>query len=242
MKIVFLLLIILFLAGCNSQQQKVESMKNNYAKGSFGYDLAFLQKHDSVIVLKSGEAQVIVSAKYQAKVFTSTAEGPDGNSFGWIHYPAFEGPLDQHMNAYGGENRFWLGPEGGKFSLFFSKGSKMEFANWKTPAAIDSEPWTLEEKSDHKVSLKKEMQAMKAGQELLHKKLADEKKELTDRIERDRAARERKKKANKQEVCNWAARIGAGAVAATAVVFTAGAAAPAAILFMGGVEAMIEEQ
>ena len=23
------------------------------------------------------------------------------------------------MNAYGGENRLWLGPEGGKYSLFF---------------------------------------------------------------------------------------------------------------------------
>jgi hypothetical protein len=82
----------------------------------------------------------------------------EGNSFGWIHYSAFDGPLDAHMNSYGGENRLWLGPEGGKFSLFFTKDAKMEFANWKTPAAFDNEPWTLKEKNDSKASLEKMMQ------------------------------------------------------------------------------------
>lgn len=146
------------LAGCNSPQTKDESMKKEFAKGSFGYDLQFLQKHDSIVVLKSGEAVVIVSPKYQAKVFTSSADGLDGNSFGWIHYSAFEGPLDAHMNAYGGENRLWLGPEGGKFSVFFPKDAAMEFANWKTPAAFDSDPWTLKEKTGSKVNLEKTMQ------------------------------------------------------------------------------------
>jgi len=111
--------------------------------GSFGYDLAFLQRHDSVIVLRSGDARVAVSPKYQGKVFTSSADGDAGTSFGWIHYKAFEGPADPHMNAYGGENRLWLGPEGGKFSLFFAPGAKMEFANWKTPAAFDTEAWKV---------------------------------------------------------------------------------------------------
>src|SRR6266404_4687501 len=115
----------------------------NFPIGSFGYDLAFLQRHDSVIVLQDGDARVVVSPKYQGKVFTSSAAGDTGTSFGWIHYKAFEGPVDPHMNAYGGENRLWLGPEGGKFSLFFPPGAKMEFANWKTPAAFDTEAWTV---------------------------------------------------------------------------------------------------
>ncbi len=168
MKLIASFLIIVFFACCNAPQQKVESMKKNYAKGSFGYDLDFLQQHDSVIVLKNGDAQVIVSAKYQAKVFTSSAEGLEGNSFGWIHYSAFDGPPDKHMNAYGGENRLWLGPEGGKFSLFFPKGAAMEFANWKTPAAIDTEPWTLDTKNETSVSLKKEMQAINFAGTTLH--------------------------------------------------------------------------
>ena len=47
------------------------------------------------------------------------------------------------MNAYGGENRLWLGPEGGRFSMFFKPGDSMVFNNWKTPAPFDTEPWKV---------------------------------------------------------------------------------------------------
>lgn len=171
MKKTMYFLLAAVMLGCNeagnSSAKKEEAIKKEYAKGSFGYDLDFLQKHDSVIVLTSGSSQVVVSAKYQAKVFTSTADGLDGNSFGWIHYSAFDGPIDPHMSGYGGENRFWLGPEGGKFSLYFPKDAKMEFANWKTPAPIDHEPWDVKDKSDSKVTLEKKMQLVNyAGTQL----------------------------------------------------------------------------
>jgi hypothetical protein len=129
-----------------------------FQQGTFGYDLQFLEKHDSVIVLQSGDARVLVSPKYQGKVFTSSASGDAGPTFGWIHYKAFEGAPDQHMNAYGGENRLWLGPEGERFSLFFSPGAKMEFANWKTPAAFDTESWKVTGQTVTAVDLKKDMQ------------------------------------------------------------------------------------
>ena len=130
-----------------------------YAPGSFGYDLHFLSSRDSPIVLSSGESRVIVSAKYQGKVLTSTASGGDtGRSFGWVHYKAFDGAPDPHMNAYGGENRLWLGPEGGPFSLFFPPGAKMEFANWKTPAPFDTEAWDVLSASSGAVEMRKDMQ------------------------------------------------------------------------------------
>ncbi|ASU34996.1 DUF6786 family protein [Mucilaginibacter xinganensis] len=129
-----------------------------YAKGTFGYDLDFLKKKDSVILLNStdGSAQIIVSPRYQAKVFTSTADGVNGKSFGWINYKTFDQEKpDEHMNAYGGEDRLWLGPEGGKFSLFFKPGTKMEFANWHTPAAVDNQSWKLISNTDKKAVLSK---------------------------------------------------------------------------------------
>jgi hypothetical protein len=92
----------------------------NMQETPFDKDLAFLKKYDDVIVLSSENSKVIVSPKYQAKVFTSTAG--DGSSFGWINYGVFDAAHDPHMNAYGGENRIWLGPEGGPFSLFFPEG------------------------------------------------------------------------------------------------------------------------
>ena len=155
-----LIIISAMLAGsCHDKPAQNQKDAIPYKQGSFGYDLAFLRQHDSVIVLQSdeGAAQVIVSPKYQAKVFTSTADGKEGLSFGWIHYKAFSGPADPHMNGYGGENRIWLGPEGGRFSLFFPKDSQMVFQNWKTPAAFDTEAWTVTAQSSQSVSLQKDM-------------------------------------------------------------------------------------
>ena len=159
-----LILMIMVLSSCNNSDQKKTSDNNvtdSLKQGSFAYDLHFLKQHDdSVVVLSddSGKAQVIVSPKYQAKVFTSTADGNSGQSFGWVNYKAFSGTVDAHMNAYGGENRFWLGPEGGKFSLFFKPDSQMVFTNWKTPAPFDSEPWKVVNENDHSVTMQKNMQ------------------------------------------------------------------------------------
>jgi hypothetical protein len=118
-----------------------------------------LKGKDSVVVLRSnnGLSQVIVSAKYQGKVFTSTANGDTGRSFGWVNYKAFGTAIDPRMNAYGGEDRLWLGPEGGKYALFFKPGTKMEIANWHTPAAFDHESWTVTNKSSTQVQLAKDM-------------------------------------------------------------------------------------
>jgi hypothetical protein len=141
-----------------SQTKSVKIMQQDLKAGTFGDDLAFLKKFDDVIVLKSSaEAQVVVSPKYQAKVFTSTATGNTGVSFGWVNYKAFTAGPDPHMNAYGGENRIWLGPEGGRFSLFFKPGSAMVFDNWKTPAAFDSESWTVKSSRSDAVTLQKDM-------------------------------------------------------------------------------------
>ncbi|HEY8782346.1 MAG TPA: DUF6786 family protein [Mucilaginibacter sp.] len=135
-----------------------KALESQYAKGTFGYDLDFLKQKDSIIVLnsKDGGGQVIISPKYQAKVFTSTADGVNGKSFGWINYKTFaQKSLDPRMNAYGGEDRLWLGPEGGKFALFFKPGTKMVFDYWHTPVAFDFESWKLTSSTDKKASLSK---------------------------------------------------------------------------------------
>src|SRR5258708_23031181 len=83
-----LLLFVFVSIACNQPAEHRAGLKQDsvFNKGSFGYDLQFLQKQDSgLVILKSGDAQVIVSPKYQAKVFTSTAMGETGFSFGWIN-------------------------------------------------------------------------------------------------------------------------------------------------------------
>ena len=39
---------------------------------------------------------------------------------GWLNREAIaSGERKEHINVFGGEDRFWLGPEGGQFSIFF---------------------------------------------------------------------------------------------------------------------------
>ena len=145
-----------FLLACQSQKE-TGVPDASHDEGTFGFDLEFLKQYDDVILLKRGDALIIVSPKYQGKVFTSSAEGEDGQSFGWVNYEAFTASPNPHMNAFGGENRLWLGPEGNAYSLFFKPGSQMTFDNWLTPPPIDIEPWSIKQKSDTSVTLSKSM-------------------------------------------------------------------------------------
>ncbi len=151
--------LLLALLSCNDS--KKEANMDKHDKGTFGYDLDFLKKNDNNLIVLGGEDQqsiVLVSAKYQGKVFTSTANGKSGKSLGFVGYKAFEAKAhDEHMNAYGGENRFWLGPEGGRYSVYFEKGKRQAFENWHTPKPIDTETWDVVSSDAKQVTMKKEM-------------------------------------------------------------------------------------
>jgi hypothetical protein len=146
--------IVTALAGCTAAGTPT-------GKQAFNDDMAFLQKHTDVVVLmdQSGQGRVAVLPKMQGRVMTSTAAGPNGYSFGWINRELVgaDKPV-QHMNAYGGEDRFWLGPEGGQFSIFFDKGVPFDLEHWYTPAPVDTEAWELVSKSGRAAVLRKTMQ------------------------------------------------------------------------------------
>ncbi len=126
---------------------------------TYQQDRLFLrQYHPDLVELQSGAARAIICPDYQGRVMTSTADGQA--SYGWINYELIRSrKILPHMNAFGGEDRFWLGPEGGQFALFFRKGDPFDGEHWQTPPAIDSEPFTLDDvtptsaKFSRKVSL-----------------------------------------------------------------------------------------
>ena len=129
------------------------SLTHRAGAATFGDDAAFLKSHTDLIVLSDakGLAKVAVSPAWQGRVMTSTAGADDGLSFGWINRELIaSGKLRPHMNAFGGEDRFWMGPEGGQFSIFFAKGAKFEFADWFTPAAFDTLPFKVVRQSKDK--------------------------------------------------------------------------------------------
>ncbi len=153
-KLLIALICIATLAGCLEE-------KTEMAKKTFGDDLAFLKKHTDVVILSdtSGNSQVAVLPTLQGRAMTSSAEGTEGLSFGWINRELIaSGKTVEHINVYGGEDRFWIGPEGGQFSIFFKKGVPFDLENWFTPASIDTEPFELVSKSKSRAILKKDMQ------------------------------------------------------------------------------------
>jgi len=126
----------------------------------FKDDLEFLKKHTSVITLtgEDGKAMVAVNPDIQGRVMTSSAAGPEGLSFGWINRQLIaSGENNLHMNPFGGEDRFWLGPEGGQYSLFFKKDSPFDLDHWFTPPPINEGAFDLVSSDDRQVVLKKDM-------------------------------------------------------------------------------------
>jgi hypothetical protein len=126
------------------------SLTHRAGAASFGDDASFLKSHTELIVLsdKQGLAKVAVAPAWQGRVMTSTAGADTGLSFGWINRELIaSGKIQPHINVFGGEDRFWLGPEGGQFSIFFAKGAKFEFADWFTPAVIDTLPFKVARQS-----------------------------------------------------------------------------------------------
>jgi hypothetical protein len=140
MKTILLLCSVFFFA-CNSTSKK----ETNMQQGTFGYDLDFLRKHHKdLVLLENGDAQLIVLPAYQGRIMTSTAEGNAGASFGWLNHELIaSGKFTEHFSAFGGEERFWLGPEGGQFSIYFKKGVDFKFENWFVPKELDTEAFDL---------------------------------------------------------------------------------------------------
>ena len=137
-------------------------MHTEHRKGTFGFDLQFLkQYHKDLILLGDGldsGAQIIILPAYQGRVMTSTADGNGGMSFGWINYELIDSNKEEeHFHAFGGEERFWLGPEGGQFSIFFKKDDPFDFDHWYVPKAIDTEPFILVSSSKTEVNFQREM-------------------------------------------------------------------------------------
>ena len=106
----------------------------------FKDDLEFLKKYTQVNILsdQKGQAQIAVCPEMQGRVMTSTAAGAEGLSYGWINREFISsGKNDKHINPFGGEDRFWMGPEGGQYSIFFKNGDAFDLQHWFTSTASE---------------------------------------------------------------------------------------------------------
>ncbi len=146
MRKIFSLLIACVLISCTQKKQTNSKVEAQPATGTFAYDVNFIKKYKSAIILGKNDSRskVLVVGDYQARVMTSTSGGDAGRSYGWINYKLIEsGKIPSHIYPVGGEDRFWMGPEGGQYSIFFKKGDPFDFDHWQTPALIDTEAFEL---------------------------------------------------------------------------------------------------
>lgn len=139
--IITLFISLIVFAGCTTNSLSKKSAENEYQKGTYGYDAQFLRSHlANVIELHSGNARVLLSGDYQGRVMTSSAAGDSGAGYGWINYSLIEaGEKKQQFNPVGGEERLWLGPEGGQYSIYFKQGDSFNIKSWQVPSVIDTE-------------------------------------------------------------------------------------------------------
>ena len=146
----------LALAGCGpSSPPEMQS-----ATSPFASDLAFLRQHTPIVVLgeSSSGSQVAVAPGYQGRVMTSTTGGTGAPSFGWLGRAAIRsGTKQPHMNVFGGEDRFWLGPEGGQYALYFKPGDPFDLDHWQVPEAIDWGSWDIASQSETAVRFRKRL-------------------------------------------------------------------------------------
>jgi hypothetical protein len=67
------------------------------------------------------------------------------------------GERQPHMTVVGGEDRFWLGPEGGQFALYFAPGDPFDPDHWQVPAPIDWDAWPVAARSERDVSFRRDI-------------------------------------------------------------------------------------
>ena len=145
-------LMFLFFSCNNNSNDKSKTASpgtdSSMVKGSYAYDADFLKKYTkNVIELQDekGDAKVLLSADFQGRVMTTTATGDSGSAFGWLNYDLIaSGQKKKQFNPVGGEERFWIGPEGGQYSIYFNPGDSFIIKNWQVPPVIDTATYNVE--------------------------------------------------------------------------------------------------
>jgi hypothetical protein len=160
----FLILAMILMFSCHNSDKRILLKRNKiliipeYIKGEYGYDLEFLKKHLKPIELVNKDSRLVIAPEYQGRVMTSSSSGLKGFSYGWINHDLIgSSKILEHINPFGGEERIWLGPEGGQFSIFFKKGTPFNIENWFVPDVFDHEPFEVLGKDDKSITMGKKV-------------------------------------------------------------------------------------
>jgi hypothetical protein len=88
----------------------------------------------------------------------TSAVDAHGASLGFVHRKFIEaGKTGTAFDNYGGEDRFWLGPEGGQYGLYFAPGSPFAIGSWQTPHEMQEGSWDVPSRDATHVTFTRKM-------------------------------------------------------------------------------------
>ena len=144
---------VLFLPACVSEKDSGHTMsKASGVSMNVGEIVTLLKEHKyNPIVLKSddGKKQVVVAPSLVGRVMCATMDGENGTTnavineaqikkgFSTSGYAARSG-IGDGWNSFGGAERIWFAPEGGKYALFFKPDGEQIWPNYFMAAPFNS--------------------------------------------------------------------------------------------------------
>lgn len=171
------MLFMVFFGSCTDQQREKSSEENKiignprYEKGEYGYDLEFLKKKLDVVELVVGDSRLALVPEYQGRVMSTTSSGMKGYSHGWINYESksLKDTL-QNNNVFGGEERIWLGPEAGRFSVFY-KYDDPNLEHWIIPDPLNTYEFKVVYSDSSTVVVEKDIELDNHSETTFHAKI-----------------------------------------------------------------------
>lgn len=150
--------VLAVLAACDGPERTSADDARTRTFVTFRDDLAFLREYGDVQLLRApGGGVVAVSARYQGRVMTS-AVSEDGLSAGYVNRDFIEaGETATQFDNFGGEDRFWLGPEGGQYGLYFTPGADFNMDTWQVPQEMQVGTWDVTASSETSVTFERSM-------------------------------------------------------------------------------------
>lgn len=105
---------------------------------SFLDDANFLSEHADGQLVISGTGGYVFTPSLQGRVMISAVDLSEPSQ-GFLNYDVVKSPPEETpFTNYGGEDRFWIGPEGSANSFYFDPGDEMDLDHWRLPAELDS--------------------------------------------------------------------------------------------------------
>ena len=146
-------------AGCTVSDRKADTEGGKAMGMEFDRIVEAVGKDDAIVLSGEGGSKVLVSPRFQGRIMT-TRVGPI-ESVGFVSLKTIaEGETHPNFNNFGGQDRYWLGPEAGQYGIYFPPGVDFDRKVWQVPPDFDRGPFKVVEKDAGKVKFTRDISVM----------------------------------------------------------------------------------